>query len=93
MQMQTYRDKGIVDLRPATNVAAPTVPTATRRKGVGYINYGMLNSDSDDEDMNYAQRAGPRVQTVQEEFNKWVLGTLATLDTNLLLFWEVSTLS
>lgn len=101
--MQSYRNKGVVDLPPDTAVGV-----SSGSKGAGPVRYATRQpfplSDSEDEldddsdsdsesepEMNYAKRrdraTGP--QNVEQEYQKWVTGDLTDIDINLLAYWEV----
>lgn len=105
--MQSYRDRGLVDLPASTAVPSGSkVPAPIRyskKRRTWSSSDETNNSGSEDtqdedssmDDMDFTtRRHGQRPMgpnNVEQEYQKWVTGDLTDADINLLAYWEVRT--
>jgi hypothetical protein len=84
--MHSYRQKGLVDL--------PTTARAPKKSKLGYVNFirtqyddsESLDTDSTDDP---SEGEGVPIETVDQEYHKWVIGSRPAKDIDQLDFWEV----
>lgn len=92
--MESYRHRGLVDL-PSTYDRQLARARKSTKTAVGYANYLNVQTeydlpDSGDEtDPDNGNDADHTVQSVEQEYNAWVLGDKFSADVDLFKFWEV----
>jgi hypothetical protein len=88
--MAKYRKKYNIGVVSANAAAASSKTTKT---SLGYVNLGLpsnLNID-DDDDLNWDDN-NKEILSLEAEYQGYAFGSRPGIDTDLLLYWEVSDL-